>query len=613
MSVPNAHAVVSVEWTYGGAAISPAPGPIPIVNTSDGNLFDGSKIDIRVDASDEGTFASNGVIDTIDVTITSVEDPNTVTYTLTETGVNTGIFTGTSFVFLTGNHKFQITDTVNLTYTIDTATGCNTDNTIQILNSTTGSAHDGFIIASDTDTTGIGLALTETGPNTCTFLGQLRFTTGPSNESTGTLQVSAGDILAFVDEFGGLFYNAQIIPTVAGKGSIIGAFDVPDDSNTAEVTVTYNGLSRGLDINDDGTGSGAGGAIVRPGLVLNFISSFFAGGSTTSTPPTLGLDKRHERIVDEGFSFNGNSVDVEEFYTPYPLITTPVGQNNTIKLKIYEDRGIDNIAHVGLSYGLGHGETFNEGRATIEYDRTFDGIETVTLFDPNHVLGNVNITTTAINCSVNNKAQCLEVKIDHMFRESLDYNMVATNIWDFQRNGWQNYFNHGVQILGESMNPPEEYSGIYNGHIYHLIETGKNISIDDEGHSWTFDKVWTRDYIKPEVRDIDILNPQKMAALKQLGFSLSDGKSIFGFSRIDHSFSEYKNNQQIKSKIIMEQLCPACQDKSFSEINEIFSYDLPAYHSKLDKNKSLMDFEEKKAQEFLNQYFEKIYSGRKYQ
>jgi len=615
ISSPSAYAVLSVEWTYGGAVISAAPGPIPSANTSDGNLFDGSKIDIRVDASDEGSFASNGIIDTIDVTVTSVDDPNSVIYTLTETNANSGIFIGTSFVFLTGNHKFQITDTVNLTYTIDTSSGCDTDNTIQTLDSRSGSAHNGFIVASDTDNTGIGLVLTETGPNTCTFLGQVKFTTGSSDESTGTLKVSSGDILAFVDEYGGFFYNGQITPSVSGKGSIIGLFDVPNDSNTAEVTATYNGLSRGLDINDDGTGSGAGGAIVRPGLVLNFISSLLSidgknGGSKPTTPPTLGLDENHQRIVDGGFSFNGNSVDVEEFYTPYPLITTPIGQNNTVKLKIFEDGGLENIAHVGLSYGLGHGDTFNEGRATIEYDKTFDGIESVTIFDPKHVIGSVNVTTTTTDCSVHNKAKCLEITFDHIFRESLEYNMVATNIWDFDRNGWQNYFNHGIQILGKSMNPPEEYSGIYNGHIYHLTETSKNIAIDDEGHYWTFDKVWTRDYIKPIPIDQNILNDDKIHAIKQLGFSYSDAQSVFGFSRVDHRFVENKNQQQIESQIIMNKICPKCQDKPFDEIDKIFSYNMPKHYSKLYKDKTLIEHEANKAQEFLKQYFEKIYVGK---
>lgn len=612
VSFHNAYAVNSIDWTYGGAVIPPGPGAIPSASSSIGFLGD-LPFTVLVDASDEGFAGNGGAPDTIDVLITSVDDPTGITLTLTESGLDDGIFTGTSFVFLKGNFQFQITDTVDLTYTIDPSAGCSPDGIIQQLDST-GGGGDGFLVYSDTDSTGIGLVLTETGADTCKFLGQVQFTTGLSDEATGTLQVSEGDILAFEDQYDAKLYNAQIIPTVTGKGSIIADFDDPDDPDTAEATVTYNGLSKGLDLIDDGAGSGGGtgGAIVRPGLVLNFIVTLLGGGGSNPSPPTLGLNENQKRIVDGGFSFNGNPVDVQQFYTPYPLITTEVGKLNTIKLKIYDNNGLDNIAHVGLSYGLGKGEIFNEGRATIEYDRTFDDMEHVTIFDPKHVLGSVNVTTTTTNCSIISNDMCLEVTFDHIFRESLDYNMVATNIWDFNRNSWQNYFNHGIEIIGESMNPPEEYSGIYRGHIYHLTETGKNTAIDDDGNSWTFDKIWNRDYIKPVIADSNILNPNKVIAIEQLGFQYSDAQGIFGFDRMDHRFVDNKNLQQIKALHIMNSLCPECQKEPYEKINDIFSYDMPIRYSKLDDPKivTLKNLEDKKAQEFLKQYFEKLYSGR---
>jgi hypothetical protein len=605
-----AHIPDAIYWTYDGYPYASSSPPFLISGTLVGNIWNDLPLSILVDATDEGDFTINGVIDTIDVVVSSVDDSD-VTYTLTETGPNDGVFTGTNFVFLQANNKFQTTDIVNLIYTVDDSlSGCGTDNIITQFDSRSGGPDNGFKVYSNTDPNGVGLVLTETGENTCTFEGQVKFTTtGTTDETTGTLQVSEGDILAFYDFYDYKLYNAQIVPTVAGKGSIIAHFDNPDDENTAEVSVTYHELYAGLDLNDDGApGAGSGGPVIKPGLVLNFIAALFGGGSTQSVPPTLGLDENQKRIVDEGFSFNGNPVDVNLFYTPYPLITTPVGQNNTIKLKIYENRGPDNIAHVGLSYGLGKGETFNEGRATIEFDRTFDGIESVTLFDPKHVLGSVNVTTAEISCSVHNNAKCLEVTFDHVFRESLEYNMVATNIWDFQRNGWQNYFNHGIQIEGESMNPPEQYSGIYHGHTYSLTETGKNTAIDDDRNSWTFDKTWNRDYIKPILADSNILNSDKIYALEKLGFGYSDGQEIFGFDRMDHRFADTKNQQQNLAENLMKDLCPECQKKPFEKINDIFSYDMPTRHSRMDETK--MNQEDQKAQEFLKQYFEKIYPGK---
>ncbi len=609
----NVYAVNSIEWIYGGFVLPPGPGSIPSASPMTGNIIADSPLTVRVDATDESNFTINGVYDTITVSVTSVNDPNVTAYILNETGPNTGIFEGTNFVFLKGNYKFQITDIVNLIYTIDPLSGCADDNTITQLDSRSSSLFDnGFKVYSNTDLDGVGLILTETGDNTCTFTGQVKFSASSTDETTGTLHVSKGDILVFEDKYDFKYYSGQILPSVIGKGSIIADFDDPNDDDTAEVTVTYNGLSKGLDLYDDGSGTGGGGLTVRPGLVLNFIASLLeGGGSNHSTPPTIGLNENQKRIVYGGFSFNDNPIDVLQYYTLYPLITTAVGQNNTIKLKIYEEEGLDNIAHVGLSYGLGKGETFNEGRATIEYDRTFDGKEFVTTFDPHYVLGEVNVTTADVRCGDSSNAVCREFTFRHAFREPLEYNMIATNIWDFQRNGWQNYFNHGIQITGESMNPPEQYSGIFQGHIYKLTETGKNTAIDDQGNTWTMDKIWNRDYIKPNVVDSDILNQQKITAIEQLGFGYSDGQAIFGFDRMDHRFADAKEQQQNKAQSIMNDLCPKCQNESYDRINDIFSYDLPA-NSKREQAVNQMHTEDQKAQELLKQYFTKIYPGRIY-
>jgi hypothetical protein len=604
----NAYAVNSIDWTYNETPVGSIFPPFPQFPQSSGNIVNDFHVSVLVDATDDGDFTTNGVIDTIDVVVSSADDPNMTTYTLTETGANDGIFTGVNFVFLNGDYKFQTTDIVDLIYAVENSSGCDTDNTITQLDSRSGGPDNGVIVHSDTDLGGVGLILTETGKNTCTFEGQLKFTTtDTTDEITGTLQVSQGDILTFEDRLSSTMYNAQIIPSVNGKGSIIANFDLLNDDNTAEVTVAYNGLEAGLDLVDDGSGTG-GGALVRPGLVLNIVA-FLSGGSNRSVPPTLGLDQNQKRIVEEGFSFNGNSVNVEQFYTPYPLITTEVGKLNTIKLKIYEDKGPDNIAHVGLSYGLGKGEIFNEGRATIEYDKTFDGKESITLFDPKHVLGKINVTRVDVKCSDKGSSMCSEVTFDHIFREPLEYNMVATNIWNYQRNGWQNYFNHGIEIVGESMNPPEEYLGIYKGNTYHLTETGKNTAIDNDGNSWTFDRIWNHDYIKPVNIDNDILNPEKIRAIEKLGFQYSDGEKIFGFERIDHRFEDVKKEQQILAQNIMKNICPECLKEHYEKINDIFAYDLPDRYQKLDDPEIIrkMSIEDQKAQRFLKEYFEKIY------
>jgi hypothetical protein len=177
------------------------------------------------------------------------------------------------------------------------------------------------------------------------------------------------------------------------------------------------------------------------------------GCSGDCTPPTLGLDSTDRRIISNGFSYNGKSVNVESYYTPFPLVLVNVGEENKAVLQIYDNSGPQHIKHVGLGFGLAKGESFNNARAVINLD-IVNGEETVTTFDPENVFENIRVITEEAKCT-DIESQCLFVSIFHTFREPLNFNIVSTNIWDDNRNAWQNYFNHGIQIEGNSLNPPK--------------------------------------------------------------------------------------------------------------------------------------------------------------
>jgi hypothetical protein len=185
----NAYAVVSIDWTYGGAPVFNVLPDLDTFAISNGEIASPDfPVSIQVDASDEG-FAGNTLLDTIDVLITSVADPTGTTLTLTESAFDDGIFTGSNFVFLRGNYQFQVTDVVTVTISDNPATGCDTDNTITQLDGTAIAPLDGVMVFSDSEPAGIGLILTETGLNTCEFQGKLRFSLTSSDQSTGTLHV----------------------------------------------------------------------------------------------------------------------------------------------------------------------------------------------------------------------------------------------------------------------------------------------------------------------------------------------------------------------------------------------------------------------------------------
>jgi len=334
-----------------------------------------------------------------------------------------------------------------------------------------------------------------------------------------------------------------------------------------------------------------------PDVVLSGDFGLFVAASGGSgcdgecTEPTMGVNSDGKRLVENGFTYNGKQIDVERFFTPYPLIKVNVGVENTAIFKIYDNLGPDNIKHFDLAFGLSSGQIMGTSNAMIQWDRSFDGIETVTVVDPYNVLDNVRVDTSEGKCRTDSSTDdCLIIIVNHRFRAPLESDIVATNVWDQRRNAWQNYYNHGVNVEGESLNPPNEYVGIYKGNLVHLIETGKNIAVDGQGNNWTFDKVWKKDYI-PNTK-------------------IDDGVTSHGFDRNHVTFSIYKYDQELLAKQILAELCPKCGIESFNEINDIEFYQFPDTIYKRDDPivQKMLEHENERAMKTLQKMYGEMYN-----
>jgi hypothetical protein len=172
------------------------------------------------------------------------------------------------------------------------------------------------------------------------------------------------------------------------------------------------------------------------------------------------------------------------------------------------------------------------------------------------------------------------VTIDHRFRAPLDFNIVGTDVWDMNRNSWQNYFNHGIEVTGESINPPREYDGINAGHIYHLTEISKTIAIDEFGDNWSFQYgMWMKDYAKNE--------------------RVQDTTSVL--TRNHSDFADYKELQAQNAIPQLLEYCPSCLT-SHEDFKDSFGYSYPDEIKKLDNPEILqkMILENEKAQVIMN-------------
>jgi len=144
------------------------------------------------------------------------------------------------------------------------------------------------------------------------------------------------------------------------------------------------------------------------------------------------------------------------FATDYLIGFTQNGQ-----LKIFEDRGERKLTHVGLAFGLDSDQHFGDSSAIIEWDRNLSGEETVTQIDPNDAIDDksLRIESSKVQCKEGGQEErCTLLKVFHKFRNTLDFDIVKTVVWDYLRNGWQNTYNHGIHIEGKSMNPPVQHT-----------------------------------------------------------------------------------------------------------------------------------------------------------
>lgn len=507
---------------------------------------------------------------TITARITSDSDPVGFDLTLNEGPL--GTYTNTQLALMDAANIFSATDSVRITIE-DTAAGG-----APILPGTPGA------VLVFTDSELMSPLVPEFTLSSKPDIYEATIMFGPiTNHTANIIAASPGDIFSISDLVAGTIANGFFGPNPnVGKGAILVAVN-----GTVTAEISGDALTSQFIVTSPPGGGRGGGGVIPQVVVVDSPRPSESGGSNCSgdcTPPTLGLDHVYSQIVTEGFSYNDNPVDVELFYTPYPLITANVGNESIAKLKIYENNGPQNIEHVGLAFGLGKDESFNDSKATINLDRARDGSESVFIYDPENVLDNVQVFTATGPCNDGiSTPQCLIVSIYHTFRESLNFNMVGTLVWDFDRNSWQNYYNHGIHVEGESLNPAKtveiafgekDMRGIF---ILMQVDKKKDLWADEFGHIYLN---------KGNDRFDRIFSPQKKINYDDLKMN--------GCNRTCNWFDSIKMHQTMLAEITLDELLDGKQIYSFPD--ESFSHEFNSLERHEDSElQSAIENEIKKA------------------
>ena len=324
-----------------------------------------------------------------------------------------------------------------------------------------------------------------------------------------------------------------------------------------------------------------------------------SGGSECDdcTPPTLGYDAYGARLVEGGFAYNGLASDVEYFFTPYPLIESEVGKQNTVVLKMYENEGPANIERVSVAFGLRSGEVISESRAVINYDILHDGTGSLSVIDPENAidLETLSAEHRTVECSPGSSLQCLSVSVRHSFRAPLDFDIVGTDVWDRERNSWQNYFNHGLRITGESMNPVPGVAVNGGELVLHpIVENSNNVEVmaSQDGQLYRL----APDGLYKPLRNISSL----FHSIDESMYTYR-GTPMQGYDRSDPEFADALEEQIRLAKAVLESMNLGRQGW-----HEGFEESESSVHAAIDRmerlQESLQSERERAERTFLDRY-----------
>jgi len=295
-----------------------------------------------------------------------------------------------------------------------------------------------------------------------------------------------------------------------------------------------------------------------PSNILGATTPSSASGDSCSgdcTSPTLGLSKNNHRIVTDGFSYNYKAVDVNRWHTEYPLIVIETGKTNVLRLKIYDDWGIDNIKGIRVAFGVPEVGSFYNGETIIEYYPNSIVGPQVNVIDKNHLLDVVKIKAWKTNCNDSETSpDCLMFRMDHIFREAPLANVIGITVSDKTRNGAQFYFNNGIEVEGDSLNPPKTvtiplHTRPGGSILLTQIDRGNEIWIDENENIWTKNSYDTWFKLTPDEGVLNVMT------------RLND------FSKI----LDYEKKRSLK---LLNEMHPELfEEEPFAEINNIFAYD----------------------------------------
>lgn len=155
--------------------------------------------------------------------------------------------------------------------------------------------------------------------------------------------------------------------------------------------------------------------------------------------PTMGVFDNGKRIVSGGLTINGQTFDVNDELQTIPTQVSNTGETITVRLLVYENTGVNNLAHVTLGIGDYPDHNHESEKVSISWDQKFDGTKSFSVSDSKGLLKGVNVVATPLDT----------------FTTALDFSFSATqpldgsikvDMWDGNRSDRTNYFTNAISV-----------------------------------------------------------------------------------------------------------------------------------------------------------------------
>ena len=287
-------------------------------------------------------------------------------------------------------------------------------------------------------------------------------------------------------------------------------------------------------------------------------------GGGGATPPTLGVNTNSNILqVEGGFTCNNQTVDVNYWFTPFPQISLNVGDKLVCDFKIFDEHnGWDNVAHFDFALGKQVGETMSTeyGKLSLDIDQVTRE-QTVT-FDESEFYNVVFVASEEpVICLEGQDAECLAVHLEFNSRIPFtDDKVVGTQVWNYQRSVWSNYYNEGIEVVGDTMNELPIYSlAGRDGKLYDIQLTDKTLQN-------------TRLAVNLDTGESGLIIKDRFVSTEPVIVKSASDSVTERHGSAFKLVQEWHNNQVLKFAM---ELYPNVYDEPYEEINDIFSYVYP--------------------------------------